>query len=343
MFTIDIITLFAFIGTFQGLVFAAIFWLRNKNLANKIFSLLLLATSIRIAKNIFVHLWELNPEMFTSRTVWRLGVYIGLAHQFAIGPLFYLYFQSKLQQKFKWRRRYLWHFAPYFLLILISPLLRWAFWENGGLWLSYASILTYYLLTFQLFFRHSGTIDRGTAKWLRGLLWVAFFLMFAYSPALFKYMGYIGGAFFYTVAIFVTGYIMLINKGNISFFRTKYESSTLSAKKATEIRQKLEACILHQKPYLAPELTLQLLAEEIVVHPHHLSRVINQDLNMSFTDYINTFRVKEAAKRLKNPNFAHLKISALAYDCGFNSVPTFNTLFKKVYKMTPSQYRKSKL
>ncbi len=343
MFTIDVLTLFAFIGTFQGLVFAAIFWLRNKHISNKIFSLLLLVTSIRIAKNIFVHLRELNPDMFTSLTFWRLAVYIGLAHQFAIGPLYYLYFQAKLQQRFKWQRSFLWHFTPYFALILISPMLQWGFWANGGLWLSYASILIYYLLTFRLFFRQTSTIDRATSKWLAGLLGLAFLLMFVYSPALFKYVGYIGGAFFYTIAILTVGYIMLANKGAMPFFQTKYETSSLSPKKAREIRHQLEQIMMEKQPYLNPELTLQSLSTRLDVSPHHLSRVINQELKMGFADYINTFRLQEAAKRLIDPDSAHLKISALAYESGFNSVPTFNTLFKKVYQMTPSQYRKLKL
>ncbi|GJM31606.1 MAG: hypothetical protein DHS20C18_06070 [Saprospiraceae bacterium] len=339
MFNIDIITLIAFLGAFQGLAFAAIFWLKNKNISNKVFSLLLLATSIRIAKNIFVHLRELNPDMFTWIEFWRTSVYIGLTHQFAIGPLFYLYYLSKLQQKFKWRATYLWHFLPYGLLLVISPFLQWSFWANGGLWFSYLSILFYYLLTFRVFYKEKEPIDRATSNWLKSLLLVAFLLMLAYSPALFKYLGYIGGAFLYTIAILTIGYIMLTNKGSIAFFRTKYETSSLSSRTAKEIRKRLEIYMQTQQPFIDPELTLQTLAQQLSVHPHHLSRVINQELKMSFTDYINSFRLEVSAKRLRDPNFDHLKISALAYESGFNSVPTFNTLFKKVYKMTPSEYR----
>lgn len=89
-----------------------------------------------------------------------------------------------------------------------------------------------------------------------------------------------------------------------------------------------------------PELTMKKLASQLGVHPHHLSRVVNQEFNMSFSDYINSFRLTEATKRLTNPKYAHLKIAALAYECGFNSVPTFNTLFKKVHKTTPTNYRR---
>lgn len=339
MFNIDIITLFAFFGTFQGLVFSVIFRLKNKNISNKIFSLFLLVSSLRIAKNIFVHLRELNPDMFSWYELWRTLVYLGISHQFAIGPLFLLYFSSKLTPKFYWKTQYLWHFVPYILLVGASPFIRWPFWANGGLWLSYISILTYYLLAIWYFNRFHINVDKGTGNWLTGLLIVVGLLLMAYSPALFHYVGYVGGAFLYTIAILTTGYIMISNKSNVSFFRTKYETSSLSNTRAKEIKDELEKVMQLERPFVNPELTMQGLADQLSVRPHHLSRVINQEFNSSFTEYINSFRLEEATKRLMNPKYGHLKISALAYECGFNSVPTFNSLFKKVHKVTPSQFR----
>jgi len=343
MFTIDTITLVAFFGTFQALLFAAIFWFRNNNISNRLFSLLLLATSIRIAKNIFVHLRELNPDLFTSYDFWRTSVYIGISHQFAIGPLFLLYFLAKLKPDFKWKQIYLWHFVPYAALTIISPFLRWNFWANGGLWLSYISILTYYLLALWFFRKHQSVIDKGTTQWLKGLLIVVGVLLVSYSPALFHYLGYVGGAFLYAIATIVIAYIMLSGKSKVSFFTAKYESSPLSKSKARKIKEELEQLMQTGKPFIDPELSMQSLADQLNIRPHQLSRVINQELNMTFSEYINKFRLQEIAGKLSNPEFSHYKISALAYDSGFNSVPTLNTLFKKVYKKTPSQFRKDKL
>lgn len=340
MFNIDTVTLFAFFGTFQGLIFAAIFWYRNKTISNKIFAFLLLATSIRIAKNIFVHLRDLNPEMFSNYELWRIMVYTGLSHQLAIGPLFLFYFHSKLDSKFRWHNSLFWHFLPYTAFIVTGLFVKWEFWKNGGLWTCYVSIFIYYLLAFRGYIKHQHLIDSGTKSWLKGLLLITGILMVAYSPMLFRYIGYAGGGLLYTLAILSTGYIMLTSKGKFSFFRTKYETSSLNQGQASEIRIKLEQVMKDERPYLNPEMTLQKLAESLEIQPHHLSRVINQELKISFADYINTFRLEEATARLKDNKYDHLKISALAYECGFNSVPTFNTLFKKVHKSTPSDYRK---
>ena len=338
-FSVDLLTVAAFLGTFQGLVFAVVFWLKNKSISNKIFALFLLATSIRIAKNIFVHLSDLNPGMIQTRGLWQGMVYAGISHQFAIGPLLYFYFLSKLKAKFTWKKLYYFHFAPYLILLVLTPFLNWSFWKYGGLWLSYLSILSYVLLALYLFVKFRSHVDYGTSAWLRGILVVIFLLLFAYSPALFHYIGYVGGAILYAIAILVSGYFMLVNKGSVSFFRTKYETSSLRSEQIGEIKSLIEITMKEKLLYLNPELTMQRMADEISISSHHLSRVVNQEFKCSFADYINSFRIEEARKRLKDPSYDHLKLSALAFECGFNSVPTFNTLFKKKYKMTPSEFR----
>ncbi len=336
MFSIDILTLLAFFGAFQGLFFAVVFWIKNKHFANKLFALLLFVTSIRIAKNIFVHFRDLNPDLFSNDLIWRLLIYIGLAHQFAIGPLFMFYFRAKMTEKFVFKKRFLWHFMPYVLLLIISPFIRWDFWAGGGLLASYVSIVCYFVVTFHSFYIRRNELEGTNKKWLGGILIVTTLLLLAYSPALFHYMGYIGGAILYTVIVVSIGYILL-NNGN--FFTTKYESSSLNTLKASLYKKRLEVLMHEEKPYTNPELTLQLLADLVEAQPHHLSQVINQEFQKSYADYINAFRLEEAASKLKNPEFKQLKISYIAYESGFNSQPTFNTLFKKVYKETPSQYR----
>ncbi|MDT7831809.1 helix-turn-helix domain-containing protein [Flavobacteriaceae bacterium S356] len=336
MFSIDILTLLAFFGAFQGIFFAVVFWVKNKHFSNKLFALLLFVTSIRIAKNIFVHFRDLNPELFSNDLIWRLLIYIGLAHQFAIGPLYMLYFSSRIKEKFAFQNRYLWHFLPYAVIIATSPFIRWNFWANGGLLASYISILLYFIIAFQRFYSKRNMLEVKTKKWLGGILIITSLMLLAYSPALFHYMGYIGGAILYTVIVISMGYILL-NNGVL--FSTKYETSSLKSKKASLYKSQLEELMMTEKPFLNPELTLQTLAEMLQVQPHHLSQVINQEFHKSYADYINAFRLEEAAKKLKDPKYMPLKISSLAYDSGFNSQPTFNTLFKKVYKETPSQYR----
>ncbi|WP_139923068.1 AraC family transcriptional regulator [Hymenobacter sp. DG01] len=99
---------------------------------------------------------------------------------------------------------------------------------------------------------------------------------------------------------------------------------------------------LHQhmeasRPYLAPELTLGELAAQLHTNPSWLSRVINTGCGQNFNDYINEYRVREAERRLRDPQFRHYTLLAIALESGFNSKSTFNRVFRKLRGATPSE------
>jgi AraC-like DNA-binding protein len=92
--------------------------------------------------------------------------------------------------------------------------------------------------------------------------------------------------------------------------------------------------------YKEPTLTVSDLAGALSVTPHNLSQVINTQFGKNFYDFVNTYRVEEAKRRLVNPKDTHLTILAIAEESGFNSKSSFNTFFRKHAGMTPSEYRK---
>jgi AraC-like DNA-binding protein len=81
----------------------------------------------------------------------------------------------------------------------------------------------------------------------------------------------------------------------------------------------------------------------ISVTPHNLSEILNNRLRQNFFDFTNHQRVEEVKKELTNPAGTHLKILSITRDAGFNSKSAFNTIFKKVKKIIPSQYRRKYL
>ena len=64
-------------------------------------------------------------------------------------------------------------------------------------------------------------------------------------------------------------------------------------------------------------------------------------MNMTFNEYINSYRINEIKNIIKLPEYQEVKISSLAFDYGFNSISSFNTAFKKFTDLTPSQYKKA--
>ena len=123
--------------------------------------------------------------------------------------------------------------------------------------------------------------------------------------------------------------------------KRKYEKSTLSAQDSETIARKLQELIDTERPYLQSNLSLPDLARHLSVSTHHISQVLNERIGKTFFDYINSYRVEEAKRLLRDPKMNHLSIAAIGFDAGFNSLSAFNSVFKRYTNITPSQYRKS--
>jgi AraC-like DNA-binding protein len=105
---------------------------------------------------------------------------------------------------------------------------------------------------------------------------------------------------------------------------------------------KLDEVMNTEKPFLNDSFSLPGLAKMLAVSPHHLSQILNEKLGQSFFDYTASYRIKEAQQLLLAPEHAHIKIEEIAGMVGYNSKSAFNTSFKKIVGLTPSQYRVKK-
>ena len=120
----------------------------------------------------------------------------------------------------------------------------------------------------------------------------------------------------------------------------KYERTGLSEEKAKQAGEKLMEVMKSGKPYLEPELNLKQLADQMHVPAHQLSQVINQQFGKNFYDFVNAFRVEEVKSRIQNAAYANLTLLAIAFDSGFRSKAAFNSVFKKVTGVSPSEYKR---
>jgi len=94
--------------------------------------------------------------------------------------------------------------------------------------------------------------------------------------------------------------------------------------------------------YTNHDLRIADLAATLKVPEYQLRRTINRSLgHQNFNQFINRYRVEEAARRLVNEPRA--PVLTIALDVGFRSISSFNTAFRAHYKKTPTDYRKSRL
>ncbi len=92
------------------------------------------------------------------------------------------------------------------------------------------------------------------------------------------------------------------------------------------------------KIFLDSELSIKKLADRLNSNSKYISLISNEYFHKSFSELVNGFRIEEAKKLLKDSSNRQYTIEAIAQKAGFKSVATFNRVFKKTEKMTPSQY-----
>ncbi|WP_247232846.1 AraC family transcriptional regulator [Telluribacter sp. SYSU D00476] len=118
----------------------------------------------------------------------------------------------------------------------------------------------------------------------------------------------------------------------------KYEKSGIPDEQATGYAERLLLYMSTNKPYLNNDYTLQNLSNDTGIPKHHLSQVINDKLGKNFFTFINEYRVQAAQELLLNEQYKHYTILAVAMEAGFSSKATFNSVFKKITGITPSQF-----
>jgi len=70
----------------------------------------------------------------------------------------------------------------------------------------------------------------------------------------------------------------------------------------------------------------------------YLSKQFKNKMGMTYSDYINNFRINMACYALSSKNHT---VTEIAHMSGFGSLQTFNREFKQVLGMTPSEYREN--
>jgi AraC-like DNA-binding protein len=120
--------------------------------------------------------------------------------------------------------------------------------------------------------------------------------------------------------------------------KTKVKA-TATDNRLGEIVKKTVVLMENEKLYQETELTLQELADKLQSPAHLVSQAINEVMQKSFYDLVNSYRVEEAKRLLVDPKNLNYTILSVGFEAGFNSKTTFNTVFKKFTGLTPTEYK----
>ena len=99
-----------------------------------------------------------------------------------------------------------------------------------------------------------------------------------------------------------------------------------------------EAKNLSKKSFLEP-LTGEHLAEKIGVSREHLSKTFRQETGVQLRDYLSEQRLNEALSLLLKSNLSCKEIATI---CHYGSYSSFFRTFRKIYGISPDEFRKGK-
>lgn len=106
---------------------------------------------------------------------------------------------------------------------------------------------------------------------------------------------------------------------------------------SSHLHRKMSEIALYLMENYKNRLSLKLVAEKFFITPCHLSRAFKKVTGFTFIEYLNSIRIKEAQKLLKETKKSVMQISELT---GFDSQTHFGRVFKGITGLSPLQYRK---
>ncbi len=353
-------------GIIQGFFIALILNRPKLNYTKMLLSFVLVVMSVIVFHSYYVK--SIIGELIISPFL------ISEPFIFLLGPLFYFYVRNLVNSSLKIKINDIVHVIPFFLFFTsFIPVylygqgtLYYNFLYNNSLvltiilWLCVISQFIYYLVKVgRLTHLHQNLVEgeySGTEEldisWIRIFLWVCLevlVFMFVVLVLLIhkgKFENFrLSVSLIFSIAIFFISYKGLkqrVISENGKKSHTDLESEEQNDKnseKMESLKVELLKYMEKNKPYLNPDLTLTGLAKDFGISRNNLSYLINNTLEDSFYNFINSYRIEEFKKLVNAPSGKSLTLIALAYEAGFNSKSSFNNIFKKITGLTPSEYR----
>jgi len=356
-----------FFGALQGAVMGGMLWRTElpQRRANRFLAILLFFLSYRL----------LMVGLRVSYTSWTYHVF--LEYNWLYGALLYFYVRAYIQWDWKWQRRDWMHFIPVVLEFVFANFVKiqnfywdgtqeslsWAGAQAYILWMHtpfqliiFAGVILFYVYKGWQLQEEEGGEEKGqllpaSLSWIRlilrayfifGILVILvglvdfFFFSYAFNP-------------FYTYPTYLTLALLTYWLALQGFARRNQairgRLKKLKEDKREELAQylpKLEQAMREQKLYTEPTLNLAGLASAIDIKPYQLTQILNRLLEQSFNDYVNGFRVEEAVRMIRSPEYDHFTLLSIAYESGFNSKATFNRIVKKMTGKSPNQIKQER-
>lgn len=114
------------------------------------------------------------------------------------------------------------------------------------------------------------------------------------------------------------------------------EAQNLSSGDDAQVLDAVHRILRERHLYRDPDLTLERLARRVGIPGRQISRAINRQLGRNVSQEINAWRIREAQALLEQTDRA---VTAIMFDCGFQTKSNFNSSFRRLVGVSPSDWR----
>ena len=356
---IDLHMLLSVMGASQGFILA-IFLFLNKRIkeAGKILAIFTIVFSLGLLEGLIA---PLSEQAFLS---W-IQDYVGIC-SYLFGPLLYFYIFKSLKpsQKLAFHK----HLLLFYIFVVVLFLNEIYYGIFNFKFNSKENIIfeiaTFELLFLQLFLyaywcvvllnKYRKDTKSAYLNWLWYLtisLTVIYLISFVSTNLMLLGLNFenillsfvqVGSV----IVVYSFSYHALLQKEvlPITLYNTpKYSSSAIDEDNKEVYLKKIIDIMEEEKLYLDPLLTLDKFASLLGINRFYISQVINEKLGKNFPDFVNAYRIEKTKSLLASEKGKQYTLLAVAYESGFNSKTSFNTVFKKYTGLTPSAFRKAQL
>ncbi|MEM6894409.1 MAG: helix-turn-helix domain-containing protein [Bacteroidota bacterium] len=142
-----------------------------------------------------------------------------------------------------------------------------------------------------------------------------------------------------TSIIFITYLLSETHSLQSLILRKGITKSTSLKNKRSQILGGIKQIIDIEKRYKDPEFNLKQLSDEVGVGIRELAEYFNEELSISFNDYIHRRKIEEFKNLVKADEENTYSVEGMAQLAGFKSKATFYRIFKKLEGVTPAKYK----
>ena len=122
--------------------------------------------------------------------------------------------------------------------------------------------------------------------------------------------------------------------------RYRLSHTVRTQEKKLQSHQKLVASAMELiQQHYTEELTLSSLADALFTSPSYLCRIFKEVSGTTVSTYLNQVRIANVKRLLSDTDELIVDIASA---CGYNYIPYFNQLFKRMVGVTPSEFRRLK-